>query len=78
MTPTELEHTGRTLYGDAWKTQLAHALGVTRHSIQIWASGRRPMPGHWDMKIALLCQRRARTMQQLGEDIEEQWRQDNG
>jgi DNA-binding transcriptional regulator YdaS (Cro superfamily) len=46
MTPADLCRRGAALYGTHWKEQLAHALGVTRRSLDRWIDGTRGVPAN--------------------------------
>jgi hypothetical protein len=61
MTPAALEHAGQRLYGRQWKSPLAAALHVKRHTVDNWHAGRSTIPGPATVAIGLLLQARRRS-----------------
>jgi hypothetical protein len=61
MTPAALERAGQRLYGERWKSPLAAALHVKRHTVDNWHAGRSAIPGPAAVAIGLLPQARRRS-----------------
>lgn len=43
MNPTELEKTGKILFGEYWKAKLANCLGVSPRMVSYWLVGTHKM-----------------------------------
>lgn len=56
LTPQELVETGQALYGPAWRTALAHVLGVSESDIVMVESGSAPAPHPWRATLVALAQ----------------------
>jgi hypothetical protein len=58
MTPETLATVGQALYGPAWQTRLASALGVNDRTVRRWASGENEIPAYVRGELMALCRKR--------------------
>jgi len=56
LTPAELQSVGQSLYGPAWRAELARALGVSESELVRVEAGRVAAPAEWRGKLILLVQ----------------------
>jgi hypothetical protein len=56
LTPAELRSVGQSLYGPAWRAELARALAVGEDEIIRVEVGRLPAPPEWRGKLVLIAQ----------------------
>lgn len=61
MTPAALERAGVQLFGRQWKSPLAAALRVKRHTVDNWHAGRSAIPGPAVAALELLQRLQARS-----------------
>jgi DNA-binding XRE family transcriptional regulator len=54
MTSDLLRRVGAALYGQHWHSELAHTLGVNRHTVQRWEAGDSPIPPTLPRNLARL------------------------
>ena len=54
MTPAEIEAMGREHYGHTWVPRLAADLGVSRHTVYAWRSGKNPVTAQAANNLAQL------------------------
>jgi len=70
MSPASLlTRVGKALFGDRWKADLAHALGVTVDRLDAWSKGEgQPPPGVW-RDLAGFIQEREQSLQPLKANV---------
>lgn len=65
----QLRAVGQTLYGPAWQSPLAEALGVTDRTIRRWAKGEYEIPEGIAKELANVCRTRSIELERLAEKL---------
>lgn len=52
MTPDQLRHACRLIFGDAWQTAAARALHVTPRTVRHWSAGKYRIPDNVPAELA--------------------------
>lgn len=69
MTPEEIAETGRRIFGDRWKHQMAYALGVSTKTVQRWSKVGSPKLARQAIIAYLLAEAKRRDL--IVDDLEE-------
>jgi hypothetical protein len=65
ISPDELAHIGRALFGDEWQTPLAKALGRSVQSVRQLASGERRVNEELARSLVRICEERCEKLARI-------------
>ena len=69
ISPDELAHIGRALFGDDWQAPFAHALDRSGRSVRQLAAGERPVNDELVRDLIRICEERSEKLARIAAQL---------